>query len=93
MILISIFKDLHYFPFRPAERIVCAWTAMEHIDDKNGCLVVLPGTHAQVERDKKPDTDILDRINPRTAYSVFLLLQQLTLSTDMKSLVKKYFWE
>ena len=41
-------QDLHYFPFRPADRIVCAWTAMEHIDDKNGCLVVLPGTHAQV---------------------------------------------
>ncbi|XP_053572459.1 phytanoyl-CoA dioxygenase, peroxisomal isoform X2 [Bombina bombina] len=38
-------QDLHYFPFRPAERIVCAWTAMERIDRSNGCLVVLPGTH------------------------------------------------
>ncbi|KAL1784899.1 phytanoyl-CoA dioxygenase, peroxisomal [Sigmodon hispidus] len=38
-------QDLHYFPFRPSDRIVCAWTAMEHIDRKNGCLVVLPGTH------------------------------------------------
>lgn len=38
-------QDLHYFPFRPAERIVAAWTAMEHIDDTNGCLVVQPGTH------------------------------------------------
>ncbi|KAM4747848.1 phytanoyl-CoA dioxygenase, peroxisomal [Rhinophrynus dorsalis] len=38
-------QDLHYFPFRPAERIVCAWTAMEHIDRSNGCLVVIPGTH------------------------------------------------
>ncbi|KAM9230101.1 phytanoyl-CoA dioxygenase, peroxisomal isoform 1-T1 [Dugong dugon] len=38
-------QDLHYFPFRPNNTIVCAWTAMEHIDRNNGCLVVLPGTH------------------------------------------------
>ncbi|XP_028601602.2 phytanoyl-CoA dioxygenase, peroxisomal-like [Podarcis muralis] len=38
-------QDLHYFPFRPADRIVCAWTAMEKIDRRNGCLVVLPGSH------------------------------------------------
>ncbi|XP_006085869.1 phytanoyl-CoA dioxygenase, peroxisomal [Myotis lucifugus] len=38
-------QDLHYFPFRPSDSIVCAWTAMEHIDRNNGCLVVLPGTH------------------------------------------------
>ena len=38
-------QDLHYFPFRPADRIVAAWSAMEHIDDNNGCLVVQPGTH------------------------------------------------
>jgi len=38
-------QDLHYFPFRPADRIVAAWTAMEHIDDVNGCLVVQPGSH------------------------------------------------
>ncbi|XP_046288477.1 phytanoyl-CoA dioxygenase, peroxisomal isoform X1 [Marmota monax] len=38
-------QDLYYFPFRPSNRIVCAWTAMEHIDRKNGCLAVLPGTH------------------------------------------------
>ncbi|XP_022110313.1 phytanoyl-CoA dioxygenase, peroxisomal-like isoform X1 [Acanthaster planci] len=38
-------QDLHYFPFRPAERIVCSWTAMERVDRSNGCLVVLPGTH------------------------------------------------
>ncbi len=41
-------QDLHYFPFRPAENIVCAWTAMERIDRQNGCLVVLPGTHKGV---------------------------------------------
>ncbi|KFO34534.1 Phytanoyl-CoA dioxygenase, peroxisomal [Fukomys damarensis] len=38
-------QDLHYFPFRPSNSIVAAWTAMEHIDRSNGCLVVLPGTH------------------------------------------------
>eukprot|EP00795_Rhopilema_esculentum_P000375 gene375-10040_t len=30
---------------RPADRIVCSWTAMEKVDRSNGCLVVLPGTH------------------------------------------------
>ncbi|XP_067861164.1 phytanoyl-CoA dioxygenase, peroxisomal isoform X2 [Heptranchias perlo] len=38
-------QDLHYFPFRPADQIVCAWTAMERVDRNNGCLIVLPGTH------------------------------------------------
>lgn len=38
-------QDLHYFPFRPADRIVCSWTAMEKVTRQNGCLVVLPGTH------------------------------------------------
>lgn len=38
-------QDLHYFPFRPADRIVCSWTAMEKVNRANGCLVVLPGTH------------------------------------------------
>jgi len=38
-------QDLHYFPFRPADNIVCAWTAMEHVDQDNGCLQVVPGSH------------------------------------------------
>ena len=38
-------QDLHYFPFRPANRVVCAWTAMERVSKANGCLVALPGTH------------------------------------------------
>ncbi|CAB1345853.1 unnamed protein product [Coregonus sp. 'balchen'] len=38
-------QDLHYFPFRPADRIVCSWTAMEKVHRQNGCLVVLPGSH------------------------------------------------
>ena len=38
-------QDLHYFPFRPSNDIVCSWTAMEHVDEDNGCLVVLAGSH------------------------------------------------
>jgi len=38
-------QDLHYFPFRPADRIVAAWTAMERIWRDNGCLSVIPGSH------------------------------------------------
>ncbi|CAF0729334.1 unnamed protein product [Rotaria sordida] len=38
-------QDLYYFPFRPVNRIICAWTAMEKVNRQNGCLVVLPGTH------------------------------------------------
>eukprot|EP00002_Diphylleia_rotans_P011112 TRINITY_DN21_c0_g1_i1.p1 TRINITY_DN21_c0_g1~~TRINITY_DN21_c0_g1_i1.p1 ORF type:complete len:321 (-),score=70.49 TRINITY_DN21_c0_g1_i1:230-1192(-) len=38
-------QDLHYFPFRPANKIVCAWTALQRIDRENGCLVALPGSH------------------------------------------------
>lgn len=34
-----------YFPFRPAEKIACSWTAMQVIDKANGCLFVVPGTH------------------------------------------------
>jgi len=39
--------DLHYFPFRPANQIVCSWTAMEHAHRENGCLVVVPGSHTK----------------------------------------------
>lgn len=39
-------QDLVYFPFRPAERIVCSWTCMEeYISRENGGLVVIPGSH------------------------------------------------
>ncbi|XP_061167950.1 phytanoyl-CoA dioxygenase, peroxisomal-like [Saccostrea echinata] len=38
-------QDLHYFPFRPADKICCSWTAMETVNRENGCLVVLPGSH------------------------------------------------
>ncbi len=38
-------QDLLYFPFRPADRIVGAWTALERATRENGCLVVVPGSH------------------------------------------------
>lgn len=38
-------QDLYYFPLRPADRIVAAWTALEEVTTSNGCLVVIPGSH------------------------------------------------
>jgi len=38
-------QDLYYFPFRPVDRIVAAWTAIEPCDTQNGCLFVSPGSH------------------------------------------------
>ncbi|XP_054153070.1 phytanoyl-CoA dioxygenase, peroxisomal-like [Oppia nitens] len=38
-------QDLHYFPIRPADKIIGAWTAMETINRENGCLVAIPGSH------------------------------------------------
>ena len=38
-------QDLLYFPFRPADRIVASWTALERVTVENGCLVVVPGSH------------------------------------------------
>ncbi|KAF5283617.1 hypothetical protein FQR65_LT13823 [Abscondita terminalis] len=38
-------QDLHYFPFRPADSVVASWTAMETVNEQNGCLFVVPGSH------------------------------------------------
>ncbi|KAI4467303.1 phytanoyl-coa alpha-hydroxylase [Holotrichia oblita] len=38
-------QDQYYFPFGPPEHVVAAWTALETINEENGCLFVLPGTH------------------------------------------------
>jgi phytanoyl-CoA hydroxylase len=38
-------QDLLYFPFRPADRIVASWTALERVTKEHGCLVVIPGSH------------------------------------------------
>jgi len=40
-----VHQDLFYFPFRPADKIIAIWTAMEKIDEENGCLYVIPGSH------------------------------------------------
>jgi len=57
-------QDLYYFPFRPADRIVCAWTAMEKINRDNGCLVVLPGTHrGELLAHTYPDWDAEGGVN------------------------------
>lgn len=40
-------QDLHYFSFRPANKIVASWTAMQWVHRGNGCLVVVPGSHKE----------------------------------------------
>lgn len=52
-------QDLHYFPFRPIDRIVASWTAMERINVDNGCLFVVPGTHkAILQPHDYPEDDV-----------------------------------
>lgn len=54
-------QDLLYFPFRPAERIVAAWTALEPSTRENGCLVVVPGTHrGELLRHENPDWEYVN---------------------------------
>jgi len=38
-------QDLVYFPFRPADRVLGTWTALQRVTRENGCLVVGAGTH------------------------------------------------
>lgn len=40
-------QDLWYFTFRPINRIVCTWTALQPINREVGGLFCLPGTHIQ----------------------------------------------
>ncbi len=37
-------QDLVYFPFRPADAVVAAWTALQRVTRENGCLVVVSGS-------------------------------------------------
>ena len=54
-------QDLLYFPFRPADRIVASWTALERITKENGCLVVVPGTHrGELLEHENPDIENLN---------------------------------
>lgn len=38
-------QDIVYFPFRPADRIVAGWAAMEETTRENGALIIYPGSH------------------------------------------------
>ncbi|KAK9871320.1 hypothetical protein WA026_011587 [Henosepilachna vigintioctopunctata] len=42
-------QDLYYFPFRPINTIVGTWTAMEDVNEMNGCLFAVPGSHRREE--------------------------------------------
>ncbi len=54
-------QDLLYFPFRPADRIVATWTALEPCTRENGCLVVVPGTHkGELLEHELPDWDYVN---------------------------------
>jgi len=57
-----IHQDLLYFPFRPADRIVASWTALEPVTKENGCLVVVPGSHRGelLVHENPPDIDDLN---------------------------------
>jgi len=54
-------QDLLYFPFRPAEKIVASWTALDRCTKENGCLVVVPGTHkGELLEHENPDWEYLN---------------------------------
>lgn len=54
-------QDLLYFPFRPADRIVASWTALERVTKENGCLVAIPGSHrGELLPHENPDFEYLN---------------------------------
>ncbi len=54
-------QDLLYFPFRPADKIVAVWTALQRITKENGCLVVVPGSHrGELLAHENPDWEYLN---------------------------------
>lgn len=54
-------QDLLYFPFRPANKIVAIWTALQRITKENGCLVVVPGSHrGELLKHENPDWEHLN---------------------------------
>jgi phytanoyl-CoA hydroxylase len=54
-------QDLLYFPFRPPDRIVASWTALERVTKENGCLVVVPGSHrGELLEHENPDFEYLN---------------------------------
>jgi len=54
-------QDLLYFPFRPADKIVASWTALEPVTKENGCLVAVRGSHrGELLEHENPDWDYLN---------------------------------
>lgn len=51
-------QDIIYFPYRPGDKIVGTWTALERATKENGCLVGVPGTHTlEILAHENPDWD------------------------------------
>lgn len=48
-------QDSYYFPFEPARPIVGLWLAVTEATLENGCLHVLPGSHAEPVHEHIPD--------------------------------------
>ncbi len=54
-------QDIIYFPWRPGDRIVGSWTALEKVTRENGCLVGIPGTHtSEILPHENPDWDFVN---------------------------------
>jgi len=54
-------QDIVYFPYRPGDKIVGTWTALERVTKENGCLVGLPGTHrSEILPHGNPDWEYLN---------------------------------
>ena len=48
-------QDSYYFPFEPARPVIGLWLAITEATLVNGCLHVLPGSHAEPVHDHVPD--------------------------------------
>ena len=48
-------QDSYYFPFDPARPVVGLWLAVTKATLENGCLHVLPGSHAETVHEHVPD--------------------------------------
>lgn len=48
-------QDSFYFPFEPARPVVGVWLAVTEATLENGCLHVLPGSHAEPLHEHVPD--------------------------------------
>ncbi|XP_035737403.1 phytanoyl-CoA dioxygenase, peroxisomal-like [Vespa mandarinia] len=79
-------QDLHYFPFRPADKIVATWTAIEPCNRSNGCLYVIPGTHGL---DKLYEHDYPPGSKPNTVNKFYYGIWDLPPMDDRSYIVMK----